>query len=147
MSDSVKVIIKKPDTQEETGTSGRQSVKVPEPIAVHRDQWDALGWNQKSVAEVRVDEDETKIYVNLDNTHIDTLVRAGSYQEQGVKRMQNSYLLYTAFYAWVQHQALAGKDFSLEGKEIDGYKTSELDRVAQTVVHTISAIGRMPEDG
>jgi glutaminase len=102
------------------------------------------GWTDATVADVRADKENTKIYVNVDNRHISRLLHSGGYQETGVKRMKNSYLLYVAFYSWMQHLAKTGS--ALDDKEFDEYKERELDRASQLVVHTISAAGRLDDD-
>jgi hypothetical protein len=69
-----------------------------------------------------------------------------SYQEAGIKRMRNNYLLYVAFYAWMKHVSESGRDLGLEGKDFEDYKNRELDRVSQTVVHSISSASRVEEE-
>jgi hypothetical protein len=75
----------------------------------------------------------------MDNQHLIKLTHSSRYAERGVKRMQNGFLLYAAFYAWLQFSEMRGKDLALEGEEFDKYRMGELDRMAQTVVHSISA--------
>ena len=145
--------VEKQDTEERSaGNSGKSKADVPEPIPVTERgpglKWKDLDWDEKSVAEVRAGRNgvDTKIYVNVDGLHIAKLLRTAGYQEVGMKRMRNSYLLYTGFYAYVQHATLARKRLGLEGKEFESYVASELDRVSQTVVHAISATGRLEGD-
>jgi len=137
--------IEKPEEDESSGASKKSKVQVPDPIPVNREQWGEMGgWTDASVGDVREDKEGTKIYVNMDNRHITRLLHAGGYQEVGVKRMKNSYLLYVAFYSWIQH--IAEKNIAIEDKDFDEYKDKELDRVAQLVVHSISASGRLDEE-
>jgi hypothetical protein len=133
------------------GGTSKSKVQVPEPIPVYQKgdggpSWKDLGWNESSVAEVHADGRDTKIYVNMDGRHIARLLRSAGYQEVGLKRMKNSYLLYAGFYAYAQDVSLRGKKLGIEGKEFEDYVTGELDRVSQTVVHTISAAGRLEGD-
>jgi hypothetical protein len=137
-----------------SGGEGRAKVQVPETIAVSRSgdppTWKDISrtsqqnWTESTVAEVRAGEKDTQIYVNMDGQHIGKLLRAAGYQQTGLKRMKNNYLLYVGFYAYAQH--VAAKRASFESKELDEYKQGELDRVAQTVVHAISAAGRLEGD-
>jgi hypothetical protein len=130
----------------EAHTGGMQSkskVRVPKPVPIKRDQWkDMGGWDDTAVAEVR----DNDIFVNMDNRHFSRLVRSGNYQETGVKRMNRNYLLYLAFYAFIQYVATNSKDLGLEGEAYEKYVQNELDRVAQTVVHSISADRRLDDE-
>jgi hypothetical protein len=71
------------------------------------------------------------------------LLKAGGYKETGVNRMKNNYLLYSAYYAWLQHQALEADDHGLSGQEFEKYVNEELDRASQTVISAIAAEGRL----
>jgi hypothetical protein len=126
-----------------SGDSRRGQVKAPEPVPVDRDRWGALGWNETSVAQVEEDGTGSRILVNMDNEHIIRLLHVGGYKETGIKRMKNSYLLYCAYYAWLQHQAMERDDHGLSGEEFERYMQDELDRAAQTVVSAIAAEGRL----
>lgn len=145
MSSSTSFRTVKPEEVDSSGTSKKSKVQVPDPIPVHKDQWGGMGgWTDASVADVREDKEGTKIYVNMDNRHITRLLHGGGYQEVGVKRMKNSYLLYVAFYSWIQH--IAEKNIAIDNNNFDEYKDKEMDRVAQLVVHSISASGRLDSD-
>jgi hypothetical protein len=136
----------KVEAASEASTGGNQSkskVQVPKPVPIKKDQWKDMGaWDEKSVAEVRAD----NIFVNMDNRHFAKLVRSGNYQEMGVTRMSRNYLLYVAFYAFIQHVATTAKDLGLDGEAYEKYVNNELDRVSQTVVHSISADKRMDDE-
>lgn len=132
--------------QTEESTSGSKDkglVKAPEPVEIYERQWGPLGWNASSVAQVVEDSTGSKILVNMDNRHIKHLLTTGGYAETGLNRMKNNYLLYCAYYAWLQHQALAMDDHGLSGEEVETYKAEELDRASQTVVNAIAAEGRL----
>lgn len=124
-------------------SSGRAEVATPEPIAIKKEQWDEFGWDEGSVAEVHADREVPRIYVNVHNRHIRRLLREGGYQERGMKRMQNNYLLYVAYFAWLQHHGLQDSEVELSGRDFEEYRQSELDRAARTVIHSISAVGRL----
>jgi len=138
--------IEKPEEQPTGGSTSKAKVQVPAPIPVHRDEWKTFGWTDVDVAIVAEDDKDTRIYVNMDNRHLYRLLHGGKYQEVGVKRMSNNYLLYTAFYAWMKHVYESGQDLKLEGKELEDYQRAELDRVAQTVIHSMSAASRTEEE-
>ncbi len=138
--------IEKPQEQPASGSSTRGKVQVPDPIPVYKDEWPKHGWDANSVAGVADDGTDTKIFVNMDNRHLTRLLQSGSYQEVGVKRMRNSFLLYTAFYAWAQHQGEIQTPSKLDGKDFEDYQARELDRVAQTVVHSISSASRTEDE-
>jgi hypothetical protein len=118
-------------------------VQAPEPVPIHQDQWDELGWNEQSVAEVREEAENTKIFVNMENVHLKGLLEAGNYQDRGITRMQNNYLLYTAFYAFLQYYDVKENGIDLEGEAFEAYVGQELDRAAQTVVSSIASISRL----
>ncbi len=138
--------VEKPEEQPTSGSSSRAKVQVPAPIPVYKDEWDAHEWDETSVAKVADDGTDMQIFVNMDNRHLAKLLHSGSYQEVGVKRMRNNFLLYTAFYAWAQYQAETGTKSKLEGKDFEEYQARELDRVAQTVVHSISSASRTEDE-
>ena len=120
---------------------------MPTPIPVRKDEWSKYDWDEASVAEVHGDDKDTKIFVNMDNRHLLRLLRTGGYQETGITRMQNSFLLYVAFYAWAKHMTDTGTDLPLEGKAYDEYVHRELDRLAQTVTYSISSLSTFDNNG
>jgi hypothetical protein len=146
LSDSVSFRIEPPRPQPTAGDTERSKVKVPEPIPVFKDEWHSYGWNEANVAEVREDAEGGKIYVNADNQHLARLLRVGGYQEKGIARMRNNFVLYVAFYAWAQHASLRGKEVGLEGQTFEEYQAGELDRAAQTVIHSIAAGARLADE-
>jgi hypothetical protein len=135
-----------PEEQPTTGSSGRAKVQVPKPIPVSKEEWATLGWDANDVAEVRQDNKDTEILVNMDNKHIAKLLHGANYQEMGIKRMRNNYLLYVAFYSWAQFTAMKSKDFQIDEAQYEEYLAGEFDRVAQTVVHSISALNRLEDE-
>ncbi|HYO59833.1 hypothetical protein [Archangium sp.] len=142
-SDKIGFKVDVADVEPTSGDQGKSKVQVPKPVPIHKDEWAKMGgWDETSVAETR----DNEIYVNMDNRHISKLLRSGNYLETGVTRMSRNYLLYIAFYAYVQHVATANKDLGLEAEAYEKYVQAELDRVAQTVVHAISSEKRMEEE-
>lgn len=136
------------EVPKDASTSGdreRTQVKAPEPIPVFRDGWQQFGWDDANVSEAREDLEGGKIYVNADNRHLARLLRGGGYQEQGMTRMRNNFVLYVAFYTWARHVAMRGRDVGVEGKDFEDYQTAELDRLAQTVIHSIAAGARLED--
>jgi hypothetical protein len=146
LSNEVTFRIETPPEPPTAGDKGKGRVKVPEPIPVYRDEWPAYGWDESSVAEAREDQEGGKIYVNADNQHLDLLLRSGGYQEKGIVRMRNNFVLYVAFYTWVRHAEMKGRDIGLQGKEFEDYQSAELDRVAQTVIQSIAAGARLVDE-
>jgi hypothetical protein len=138
--------IEAPKEAETSGDRQKTRVKAPEPIPVFRDEWQQFGWDEASVSEAREDLEGGKIYVNADNRHLARLLRGGGYQERGVARMRNNFVLYVAFYSWARHVGMRGRDIGLEGKDFEEYQAAELDRVAQTVIHSIAAGARLEDE-
>ncbi len=137
------------EAPEEADTSGkgeRSKLKVPAPIAVYKAEWATHGWNEESVARVDDDGRETLVFVNMDNQHFTKFLRTSSYQETGVNRMKNNFLLYVAFYSWMKHMMDVREEGKLEGEDFEHYESAELDRVAQTVIHSISAASRSEDE-
>jgi hypothetical protein len=60
--------------------------------------------------------------------------------------MKNNFLLYVAFFAWAQFAAQKGKETALDGAAFELYRAEELDRAAQTVIHSIAAGSRLAEE-
>src|SRR5207245_2497989 len=102
--------------------------------------------DESSVAEAREDKEGGKIYVNADNRHLERLLRTGGYQEKGITRMRNNFVLYVAFYTWARHSETKGQDGAPQGKDFEDYQAAELDRVAQTVIHSIAAGARLADE-
>ncbi len=140
------VKIEEPEEEPASGRDRKSNIQAPAPIAVYRDEWGDYGWNEESVAEVHDEESDIKIFVNMDNRHLVRLLASASYQEVGVKRMRTNFLLYVAFYAWMKHVSEKGQDIGLEGEQFEAYQARELDRVAQTVVHSISSASRLDDE-
>lgn len=143
---SVKYKIINPDEENTAGNRGKAEVQAPEPVAVRKDEWDEFGWDATSVAEVREEDTDVQIYVNVDNQHLAKLLQSGGYQEQGLSRMRGNYILYVAYYAWLQHHHLSSDDHGLSGEEFENYRSAELDRASQTVIHSISATSRLDDE-
>jgi len=143
---TAKTTFKLDETKEEPsgGTTNRAKVQVPDPVPIYKVDWKRLGWDESSVAEVEEGK-SVEILVNMDNQHIVRLLKSGKYQEIGITRMRNNYLLYAAFYAWMRHAAEQQDDLP-DGEEFEKYQHTELDRVAQTVVHAISAASRLEDE-
>lgn len=135
-----------PNEHQTAGHEGKSKVHVPEPIPVRRDEWPEHKWDESSVAKVNDDGKDIEIFVNIDNKHLVRLLETGGYQEVGITRMRNNFLLYVAFYAWAKHSAEQGKENALSGKDFEEYERAELDRAAQTVCHAISSVSRMEEE-
>ncbi|MCP3161805.1 hypothetical protein [Myxococcus qinghaiensis] len=146
LSAKVTLKVEKAEEQPTTGTENKGKVQVPDPIAVFKDQWPEYGWGENSVAEVKDDGKDPKVFVNMNNRHLDNLLERGGYQEIGLKRMRNNFLLYVAFYAWAKYFSEQSQPPPFQGKDFDDYQQKELDRLAQTVVHSISASSRMGEE-
>lgn len=142
----VKFVIEEVKEEPTAGSSKRSQVNVPDPVPVTKDEWKEHGWDESSVSEVNEDERDTTIFVNVDNRHLVKLLSSASYQEVGIKRMRTNFLLYVAFYSWVRHVSEKMKASNLDGKEFEEYEARELDRVAQTVVYSISAASRMDDE-
>lgn len=136
-------VVEKPEDLPTSGSGERSKVDVPEPIEVYRAEWPNFGWNEAHVAEVRTTASDTKIYINMDNKHLVRLLQSGSYQEVGIKRMKSNFLLYAAFYAWVRDVGEKAKRSTLSGEDFEEYQQRELDRMAQTVVYSISSLSRL----
>lgn len=146
LSDEIEFCVESPPEHATAGTQQKHRVKAPEPIPVPKAEWPMFGWDHTNVAEAREDKDGGKIYVNVDNRHLVRLLKSGGYQEAGIKRMRNNFVLYVAFYAWAQHQQMKGQEGALSGKEFEEYQGAELDRVAQTLIHSIAGSARLAED-
>ncbi len=138
--------VEEPKQESTAGTNKRSHVKAPQPIPVTEDEWPTFSWHERSVAEVREDNEGGKIFVNMDNQHLLRLLRSGGYQETGLVRMKNNFLLYVAFFAWAQFVAQKGKETNLDGAAFERYREEELDRAAQTVIHSIAAGSRLAEE-
>lgn len=135
-----------PEQPENSGKGERSKLKVPAPIPVYKAQWATHGWDERSVARVDDDGRETLVFVNMDNQHFTRFLKTSSYQEVGVNRMKNNFLLYVAFYAWTKHMVDLRDEGKLEGEDFERYEMAELDRVAQTVIHSISAASRSEDE-
>jgi len=146
LSDEVAFRLEPPPEHPTAGDKSKTRVKVPEPIPVFKDEWPNYGWDESSVAEAREDKEGGKIYVNADNRHLERLLRGGGYQEKGITRMRNNFVLYVAFYAWARHSETKGQDGALHGKEFEDYQAAELDRMAQTVIYSIAAGARLADE-
>ncbi|MDX1999760.1 MAG: hypothetical protein SF066_18720 [Thermoanaerobaculia bacterium] len=121
-------------------------MKTPEPIPVYRTEWSEHNWDESSVASVHTGA-EPKIFVNVPNVHLDVLLKRGGYQETGLSRMKDNFVLYVAFYAWSRETHLLQAPSALTGEEFERYQAEELDRLAQTVTYSISSSARTaPEE-
>jgi hypothetical protein len=78
---------------------------------------------------------------------LDALLKGGGYQETGLSRMKDNFVLYVAFYAWNREASLLmDPPKGLNGEDFERYQASELDRLAQTVVYSISSAARIASE-
>jgi hypothetical protein len=147
LSTKTTVRFEAPQEADTTSKGDKSNLHVPDPIAIYKNEWSAHGWDESSVAKVTEDGRETLLFVNMDNRYFVKFIRSSSYQEIGVNRMKNNFLLYVAFYAWMQHMSEKAEEHNLDGVDFDNYQELELDRVAQTVIHSISAASRTEDEG
>lgn len=77
-----------PQGQEKETSS---NVDIPPIHEIYKDQWDqnGLNWNEESVAEVKFSDEETDIFVNMDNVNIQRTLRKRNYRkkERPIKRL------------------------------------------------------------
>ena len=134
----VSVVVESSEERRSEKGKNTHKASVPDPIPITKEGWGELDWNEKSVCEVKKDEEGVKIFVNVDNIHLVKLLKGARYSEVGLARMKNNFVIYSAFYGWLQfaaHQDL-GPDAVDDGG--DSYKVAEHDRLAQTVIQAIS---------
>jgi hypothetical protein len=135
-----------PREQPTAGSSSKSKVQAPAPVPVYKTEWTVFGWTEANVSDVREDKSGTRIFVNMDNRHIAKLLHGGGYSESWLTRTKRNYLLYVAFFSWLEHLATKGKDLGMDEEALETFEAGVLDRVAQTVVHTISAADRHEEE-
>jgi hypothetical protein len=138
--------VETPREQPTAGTSMKSQVQAPTPVPIYHGEWADFGWDDTNVSEVREDKSGTKIFVNMDNRHISKLLHGGGYSESWLTRTKRNYLLYVAFFSWLEHVATKGRDLGMDEEALETFEAGVLDRVAQTVVHTISAAERHEEE-
>lgn len=147
LQDKISFVVDPPrDASTPSESKGKSNVQVPDPIPVTHEQWQVHGWNEHSVAKVQESRTTTEIYVNIDNIHLRKLLSGAGYQQVGLKRMQNSFVLYVGFYAYARHLSVKGMKAGMPADVQDEYEQRELDRLAQTVIHAISSAGRLDAD-
>lgn len=147
LSSKVTIRFEAPDEDDTSGKGEKSKLHVPAPVEVYRQQWPDHNWDETAVAKVDDDGRDTIVFVNMDNRHFERFLRGASYQEVGIVRMKNNFLLYVAYYAWMQHIADASDKSGWSGEAFDRYQDDEMDRVAQTVIHAISASSRTDDEG
>jgi hypothetical protein len=135
-------VVVEPPPADPGGRDGRSGVSVPRIEAVHRERWSILDWNESSVADVMTSSDRSVVYVNMDNRHLQRLIVRAGYQEQGLARLKNNYLVYVAFYAYLQNRQHGDFRESLDEPALEAYLDAEMDRVAQTVIFSLSSADR-----
>lgn len=134
-------------TVDTAGHDRKSEVKTPEPIPVQQSEWGQHGWSERSVATV-ASGDDPKIFVNIDNMHLRALLRNGGYQETGISRMKDNFLLYVAFFAWSREMSMALNGQPLgDSEHFEAYQVTEMDRLAQTIVYSISSAARTAQEG
>jgi hypothetical protein len=135
-------IVASPSREQPADGAGRKGVRLPRIFEIFRERWSEFDFDETSVAHVSESRDDYTIFVNMDNRHIARLLASVPYQEQGIARMRGTYLLQTAFYAFLLHEQrafFAGVDAT----ELETYQRLELDRVARTVVTAIASVERI----
>ncbi len=135
-------VIEAPPVEEPADPTGRKHVRLPRIFPVLRNRWPELSFDETSVAHVSESRDDYSIFVNMDNQHITRLLESVPYQDTGLARMRGTYLVQAAFYAFLLHEQR--EHFTaLSAVELDAYQRLELDRVARTVVTSISSVERI----
>jgi hypothetical protein len=132
-----------PDVPEESAQPGGKSeVEAPEIVEIYETAWADLDWNRESVVRVDIAQDKTTIFVNMDNRHLRRLLESSTYQETGITRMKAGFLLYVAFYGFLQRVATRERYNDLSVEEMETYQRDENDRLAQTIVSALGAAER-----
>ncbi len=142
LTDRAPFVIVAPPEPERAGEDGRKGARVPDIVQVFRSQWESHGFDETSVAEANESRDDYTIFVNMDNLHLVRLIASVDYQETGLARMRSSFLVQTAFYAFLLNEAR--KSFpALDETGLEAYQLGELDRVARTIVSSIASVERI----
>ena len=117
-------------------------MRLPDVYEVQRDRWPEFNFDEVSVASVNASKDAVSIFVNMDNQHLQRLIASVHYQEAGLTRMRTSFLVQSAFYAYLQHEARAAFA-AIDDVVLETYERLELDRVARTIVTAIGSVERI----
>ncbi|MGH7727165.1 MAG: hypothetical protein ACREM2_00015 [Vulcanimicrobiaceae bacterium] len=140
--DSAPFSVVAPPPPEPAAPNGAARVRVPEIYEVYRAEWAQHRFDERSVASVAESPEEFTIWVNMDNLHLQRLLDGVPYQEQGIARMKTAFLVQSAFYAFLLHEAREHSD-GLDPEALERYQAAELDRLAQTVISSIASVERL----
>jgi hypothetical protein len=133
----------KPAAESPAAGTGRSEIQTPRIEELFESDWPPLKWDETSVARVDMSTDETVIFVNADNRHLRRLLMTSGYQQTGLERMRTNFVLYTAFFAFLQHQQIRDQFSSVPADVLEHYMALEFDRLAQTVVTSIASVERI----
>ncbi len=140
--DEAPFVVVAPPSPSAADRNGAKGVRLPDVYEVQRDRWPEFNFDEVSVASVNASKDAVSIFVNMDNQHLQRLIASVHYQEAGLTRMRTSFLVQSAFYAYLQHEARAAFA-AIDDVVLETYERLELDRVARTIVTAIGSVERI----
>jgi hypothetical protein len=139
---SVKVDV--PQETKKKETEVEEPDRGPEVKWVRRVQWESLGWDQRTVGEVKVSSGETLILLNR-NQHLleAALDRNKKLSQEQIEKREDRYLLPVACGLFEQHEAFKKTD-QAPGED---YVKGEMERLAEAVLLVIDQDAFAEQEG
>ena len=139
---SVKVVV--PQETKKKETEVEEPDRGPEVKWVRRVQWESLGWDQRTVGEVKVSSGETLILLNR-NQHLleAALDRNKKLSQEQIEKREDRYLLPVACGLFEQHEAFKKTD-QAPGED---YVKGEMERLAEAVLLVIDQDAFAEQEG
>jgi hypothetical protein len=144
ISTSVPIKVIKPTETKKRETIVEEPDSGPEVRWFRKDQWDGLGWDRRTVGEVKVTSGETLILLNRDQHLLETsLDRNKKLSQEQIEKREDRYLLPVACALFEQHEAAKDAD-PTPGEE---YVRGEMERLAEAVLLVIDQDAFADQEG
>lgn len=129
---AIKVI--EPEKTKKKETEVEEPDTAPEVRWIREVDWDGLGWDRRTVGEVKVSSGETLILLNRDQHLLETAFdRNRKLSQEQIEKREDRYLLPVACGLFEQHEAFKKAD-QAPG---EGYVKGEMERLAEAVLLVI----------
>jgi len=122
----------------------KTKILEPKIVAVSRkdeDLWNKLGYNEKSVGEIRLAGKDSAIFLSIENRHLQNVLKKHTLKETVVEETKEKYVAAISYYLILRE--VEKMKIENSNKYDDSPSSLELQRLAQTISLLVLPIGAL----
>lgn len=108
--------------------------------------YEASGWSEKDVAEVKESADSIAIFVSVANRWLLGALRSAKLTVASKERLRDKYALHVALHAYLQEDRYKGITEGIEEAVREQMKMEELDRAARSLITALTSEGAFKDE-